>query len=162
MMAAHAKNAGTLGVLASALLFTVAFALSLGAGGCSGAGTRGDMPPGWSDDVRPEERAALRVVVFCDDPETGDRVLGLLRIAGYTNEGNYVHPTPNDRFNIKWGGASKEAVDELAAIAAAAVSHRLERLPIFEPGDKDVFLNLPVVGGEALAPAARDDKGKGN
>jgi len=138
------------------------FALAVVAGACR-TGARGDLPPGWSDDVRPEERTALRVVVFCDDGEAGDRMLGLLRSAGYTNPGNYVHPTPNEDFNIKWGGASEEAVDELAAIAEAEVGQRLERLHMFEAGDLDVFLNLPVrSGGGAIVPAVLDDKARGN
>lgn len=152
---------------ARALRSAVALVFVLLAVGCGPSGTRGDMPPGWSEDVRPEERASLRVVVFCDHAEEGARVLELLRQAGYSNPGNYVHPSPNRDYNIKWGGASAEVVAELAAIVEAQVRQPLERLNIFEAGDPDVFINLPLAAGALEAPPGAptpdlDDKGKGN
>lgn len=155
-------------VFATVALACIALAsLALLAVGCGPSGGRGDMPPGWSDKVDQAERSRLRVVVFCDDPTTGARVLELLRQAGYSNPGNYVHPTPNRDYNIKWGGASEEAVSELAAIVGSEVKLPLERMPIFEPGDPDVFINLPVQAGAVPSTPVEpsmdlDDKGKGN
>lgn len=119
-----------------------------------GPRSHGDGPAGWSDAVSEAERASLRVVVFCDAPDDGERVLGLIQEAGYTNPQNYVHSSPNDDFNIKWGegGASGEAVAELSAIVEHATGQRLTRNPIFEPGDRDVFINLPLARSRGPLP----------
>ena len=141
---------------------SLALALALLTTACGPRSQRDDVPPGWSEDVSEAERPTLRVVVFCDVVDEGERILGLLRQAGYTNPDNYVHPTPNDDFNIKWGdgGPSQEVVAEVAAIVEQQVDRPLARKPVFEPGDRDIFVNLPLGSGERAWPVEkRDDKG---
>jgi hypothetical protein len=97
------------------------------------------------------ERQSFEVTVFTDDPITGRRVLAAIEAEGYTNPGNQILDTPNEQFNIKWGGAPEHLVEHVAGIARRMVGHDLVRLKIFGPDDADIFLNLPVclLGGAA-------------
>ena len=99
-----------------------------------------------------EERVALRIVVFCADAAAGRAVLQALARAGYEHPANYVNSPPNRTFNIKWGGASPAAVEEIAAIVEALVQRPLERLHVFPEAEMDIFLTLPL--GEGGLPGA--------
>jgi hypothetical protein len=93
------------------------------------------------------ERGELRVVVFTDDRERGERFLEhLASELGYDNDENYVTDSPNEDFNIKWGAATGEMVDEIVAAADEQLDVELDRQRVFEADDRDVFINLPLGG----------------
>ena len=100
--------------------------------------------PKRGDGVSPEVRRQYEVTIFTDDPETGRRVLAAIEAMGYTHPENEVLDTPNDEYNIKWGGAPEEAVDELRGIVEPMIHQELFPRHIFGPEDHDIFINLPV------------------
>jgi hypothetical protein len=89
------------------------------------------------------EKEDLRVVIFTDDKEKGEELLGALKEAGFDNDENYVTDEPNEDFNIKWGAAPEEMIDEIVEKADDLYDIRLERQHTFEESDKDIFINLP-------------------
>ncbi|MEO0077754.1 MAG: hypothetical protein ABIK86_01970 [candidate division WOR-3 bacterium] len=93
--------------------------------------------------TRPPDREDLRIVVFTDDREKGEQFLDRLRALGYTNDESYVTDEPNDDFNIKWGAAPDEVVEEVAALADSMFGVQLERQHVFARDDNDLFVNLP-------------------
>ncbi len=109
------------------------------------------------------DRTTFEVTVFTTDPAVGKQVLDALRALGYTNPGNEVLDEPNTDFNIKWGGAPQEFIDEIAAATEKIAGKTLNRLHIFEATDTDIFVNLPLggaiptqKGGPAEKPPAID------
>lgn len=110
---------------------------------------------GTAAEAGPVERADLRIVVFTDDEERGNSLLESLESLGYTNDENYVTDEPNDDFNIKWGAAHGEMIDEIVGAASAGLSVELDRQGSFEPDDRDVFINLPF-GAAAREPSRAD------
>jgi hypothetical protein len=100
-------------------------------------------------------RSDLRVVIFTDDQERGEALLEYLSgELGFSNDENYVTDGPNEEFNIKWGAAPAELVDEIVAAADAELDVELDRQHIFEADDRDVFINLPL---GAKVGTERDD-----
>ncbi len=95
------------------------------------------------DETRPA-RQAFVVTVFTDDTETGRQMMAAIEDRGYSNPGNQILDTPNNEFNIKWGAAPNEMVDELCALVEESLGHELVRYEMFAPDDHDIFLNLPV------------------
>lgn len=100
--------------------------------------------PRGGDGVAPEVRRQYEVTIFTDDPETGRRVLAAIEAMGYTHPENEVLDTPNDEYNIKWGGAPEEVVEELQGIVEPMIHQELFPRHIFGPEDHDIFINLPV------------------
>ncbi len=92
---------------------------------------------------RPPDREDLRIVVFTDDRVKGEQFLARLRALGYINDENYVTDEPNDDFNMKWGAAPDDIVEEVAALADSMFGVELERQHVFARDDKDLFVNLP-------------------
>lgn len=124
----------------------VLFVLSVAALATACGPTRGGGVP---DEVRRQ----YEVTIFTDDPETGRRVLAAIEELGYTHPENEVLDTPNDEFNIKWGGAPDEVVDEIRALVEPVVHQELFPRHLFGPEDHDVFINLPVCAlGGAFKP----------
>jgi len=100
-------------------------------------------------------KPTYEVTVFTTDPAVGKKILDELRGFGYTNPENEVLDEPNTDFNIKWGGAPDEYIDEIATVVERLTGRKLTRQKIFESGDMDIFVNLPLGG----APAAPDKGG---
>jgi hypothetical protein len=102
----------------------------------------------------------VEVTVFTTDPAMGKKVLEELKKLGYTNPENEVLDEPNSDFNIKWGGAPDALIEEIAGVAEKLVGKKLDRQHIFEPNDKDVFINLPSAAAKTepvKAPAPSTD-----
>lgn len=118
--------------LVSALLLSATAVLVLSACGPRGGG------------VSPEVRRQYEITIFTDDPETGRRVLAAIEAMGYTHPENEVLDTPNDEYNIKWGGAPEDVIDEIQGIVEPMVHQELFPRHIFGPEDHDIFINLPV------------------
>ncbi len=104
-------------------------------------------------DVAPELRRQFEVTVFTDDPDTGQRVLAAIAALGYTNPENEVLDSPNDEYNIKWGGAPEEMLQELTGIVEPMIHQELFPRHLFGPEDHDIFINLPICAlGGAYRP----------
>jgi hypothetical protein len=95
-------------------------------------------------------RSDFEVTIFTTDLAAGERVLGALRALGYTNSGNEVRGNPNEDFNIKWGAAPSEYIDQIAGVAGRLAGETLNRMPIFDASDKDIFINLPLKKAPAV------------
>ncbi|MCB9786905.1 MAG: hypothetical protein H6744_09450 [Deltaproteobacteria bacterium] len=106
--------------------------------GCPNRGVRGD------EYVVEGDRALYPVTVFTNDQAVGEKLLAAIRERGYTHTEGEVMGNPNEEFNIKWGGAPISMVHELAAMVKERYGHELRLLQIFEPGDNDIFINLPL------------------
>lgn len=102
------------------------------------------------------EKSEFEVTVFTEDKAMGAKVLAALRELGYTNPENEVLGEPNEDFNIKWGAAPQEFVDEIAGAAERLTGKTLARKKIFEEGDKDIFVNLPLTAEAPAKPAGAD------
>ncbi|MCA9513893.1 MAG: hypothetical protein KC635_03020 [Myxococcales bacterium] len=94
-------------------------------------------------------RGAFPVTVFTDDQARGAAFFGEVQGRGYTNDDGEVLPDPNDNFNIKWGAAPEEYVEELAAMVRERFGQDPKRLHIFDAEDPQIFINLPLGPGAA-------------
>lgn len=97
-------------------------------------------------------RAAFPVTVFTDDPGRGNAFFAEIQAKGYTHADGEVLTDPNDNFNIKWGAAPEEYIEELAAMVRERFGQDPKRLHVFDDSDPQVFINLPL--GQGVAPAA--------
>jgi hypothetical protein len=87
--------------------------------------------------------AEYRVVVFASDQDLGEKVLGVLKAAGYANDDSYVGDEPNDEANIKYGAASADDIEAMVKLIGVLYDDELELSGEFESDDYDVFINLP-------------------
>jgi hypothetical protein len=132
------------------LHLTLALVLALSSlAGCA-RGVRGSAPDVGAD------RAEYPVTVFTNDATVGKHLLELIRERGYTHQEGEVLANPNDEFNIKWGGAPLAMVQELATLVKQAYGHELRMLQVFEPGDTDIFINMPLGGSSASDDGASE------
>lgn len=93
--------------------------------------------------LEPPERKHFEVSVFCDDEDLGDEVLAALAELGYTNEDNEVLESPNDEFNVKYGGLPQEFLDEIVGWLEDRFGQEFDRQDIWDENDNDVFINIP-------------------
>jgi hypothetical protein len=103
----------------------------------------------------PPDPEDLRIVIFTDSEEKGNELLDSLRGRGYTDTANYVTDEPNDDFNVKWGAATSDQIDEISELASDLFDVELDRQHTFEGGDHDLFINLPF--GSAGKPRTKAD-----
>lgn len=136
---------------ASAVLLTLSLVLTTG------------CPSRRPDGVSPDLRRQFEVTVFTDDEDTGRRVLAAIEALGYTNPGNEVLGNPNDEFNIKWGAADRDVLDEIRAVVEPMMHQELFPRHLFGPDDMDIFINLPVckLGGAYRPPTCGGAPGPG-
>ncbi|MBN2538339.1 hypothetical protein JXB37_08705 [candidate division WOR-3 bacterium] len=93
--------------------------------------------------LEPPERRHFEITVFCDDNDIGAEVLEALAELGYTNEENEVLGTPNDEFNVKYGGLPDEFLEEIAGWLEQRFDKEFDRQDIWDESDNDVFINIP-------------------
>ncbi len=100
--------------------------------------------------LAPEDitRATVHIVVFTDDEAVATATLARLAEMGYSNPENSSQGMPNDNFNIKWGAANDEIIDELAQMLEARFGQEFRRSHEFAVNDLDIFINLPVTPTE--------------
>jgi hypothetical protein len=115
--------------------------MPLGGYNSSDGGSGDSGPPLAPEDIT---RATVHIVVFCDDEAVARETLERLSSMGYSNSENSSQGMPNDNFNIKWGAANEEIVEEIAKMLEAKFSQEFRRSHEFAPNDLDVFINLPV------------------
>ena len=108
------------------------------------------------------DRARYDVTLYTDRPDDLDHVVRRLERKGYQVD---VRPQPNDDWNIKWGSASDEIVDEILSVVARGVHARksaFERKHIFTSTDNDIFVNVKLgeveeTGEEVTSPPPIED-----
>ena len=107
-----------------------------------GALGKGDYPTVEKALSRPT-KGKYRVVVFAKDQQLAEKVVAVLKAAGYAGDESHTSESPNDNANIKYGAATKDDVDTMRKLTQALYGHNLEELDEFGSDDYDVFINLP-------------------
>ena len=95
-----------------------------------------DSSGGW-------DKADVEITIFCDSADLGRDVLGKLAELGYSNEDNEVLASPNDDFNIKYGGLPDTMLAEIAGALKAEFHADFLRSKDFGETNRQVFINLP-------------------
>jgi hypothetical protein len=90
-----------------------------------------------------EAGGKYRVVVYTNDKDLGEKVLNVVRAAGFANDKSYVTDDPNDTANIKYGAATKDDVKAMRKLVSALYDGKIEESNEFDSDDEDVFINLP-------------------
>jgi hypothetical protein len=90
-----------------------------------------------------ETGAKYRVVVFANDQDMGEKVLGVIKAAGYAKDESYVTDEPNDGANIKYGAASSDDIEAMHKLLSVLYDGEIEESDDFDSDDYDVFINLP-------------------
>ena len=90
-----------------------------------------------------EEGGKYRVVVYVNDNDLGEKVLNVVKAAGFANDKSYVTDEPNDNANIKYGAATKDDVKAMRKLVGALYDGKIEESNEFDSDDEDVFINLP-------------------
>lgn len=83
------------------------------------------------------------VIIFTDDESRAEPLVSALKRKGYRAR---ARGNPNDNFNIKWGAASTQKIDEIVSLITSTVDvprSRIKRKHIFEEDDNKIFVNLP-------------------
>jgi hypothetical protein len=90
-----------------------------------------------------ETGAKYRVVVFTNDNDLGEKILGVIKAAGYAKDESYVTDEPNDSANIKYGAASTDDIEAMHKLVSVLYDGEIEESNDFDSDDYDVFINLP-------------------
>ncbi len=93
--------------------------------------------------VGTENGTKYRVVVYATDQAFGEKVLGVIKAAGYANDDSYVSEEPNDDANIKYGAANEQDVTAIRKLVNVLYDGKVEELNEFDSDDYDIFINLP-------------------
>ena len=92
---------------------------------------------------RSEIGAKYRVVVYASDQDLGEKVLGVIKDAGFANDKSYVTDEPNDSANIKYGAATSDDIAAMHKLVSVLYDGDIEESNDFASDDYDVFINLP-------------------
>jgi hypothetical protein len=95
---------------------------------------------------KPKEKAggaAYRVVVFANDQDLGEKVLGVIKAAGYAKDESYVTDEPNEDASIKYGAAGSDDIEAIHKLVSVLYDGDIEESNDFDSDDYDVFINLP-------------------
>jgi len=84
-----------------------------------------------------------RVVIFTNDQDLGEKILGVINAAGYAQDESYVTDEPNDDANIKYGAASGDDIKAIRKLVSALYDGKVDVSNEFDSDDYDVFINLP-------------------
>jgi hypothetical protein len=87
--------------------------------------------------------ASYRVVVFANDQDLGERVLGVIKAAGFAKDESYVSDEPNEDADIKYGAASEDDISAIRKLVSVLYDGEIEESNEFDSDDYDVFINLP-------------------
>jgi hypothetical protein len=90
-----------------------------------------------------ETGSQYRVVVFTNDQDLGERILGVIKAAGLATDESYVTDEPNDDANIKYGAADRDDVKAIRKLVSALYDGQIDISEEFDSDDYDVFVNLP-------------------
>jgi hypothetical protein len=104
----------------------------------------------------PGRRSKHRVVIFTDDKARVAPVLERIKSLGFSKD-SYVTDEPNRNWNIKWGAADTQTVNEILGVIKQELdisSSKIKRLHQFEPNDNDIFVNLRFSKSDATPSAS--------
>ena len=87
--------------------------------------------------------AQYRVVVFTNDQSLGEKVLAVIKAAGYAKDESYVTDDPNEDASIKYGAASSDDIEAIHKLVSVLYDGDIEESNDFDSDDSDVFINLP-------------------
>jgi hypothetical protein len=90
-----------------------------------------------------ETGAKYRVVLFTNDNDLGEKILGVIKAAGYAKDESYVTDEPNDSANIKYGAATSDDIEAMHKLVSVLYDGKIEESNDFDSDDYDVFINLP-------------------
>lgn len=90
-----------------------------------------------------EADGKYRVVVYANDQDLGEKVLGVIKAAGFASDESYVTDEPNDDANIKYGAADEDDVKAMHKLVSVLYDGEIEESNEFESDDYDVFIDLP-------------------
>jgi hypothetical protein len=83
-------------------------------------------------------------VIFANDQAAAEQIGARLSGIGFNVDDPQT--MANDTANVKWGSAPRDVVDlvvEAVADVTGLPDGRIERLPVFDDDDNDIFINLP-------------------
>ena len=95
---------------------------------------------------KPKEKAGgakYHVVVYANDQDLGEKVLGVIKAAGYAKDESYVTDEPNEDADIKYGAASEYDISAIHKLVSVLYDGEIEESNEFDSDDYDVFINLP-------------------
>jgi parallel beta-helix repeat protein len=87
--------------------------------------------------------AQYRVVVFANDQDLGEKVLGVIKAAGFANDESYVGDEPDEDAMIEYGAASADDVAAMHKLISVLYEDDIQESDAFEADDYDVFIYLP-------------------
>jgi hypothetical protein len=87
--------------------------------------------------------AEYRVVVFANDQDLGEKVLGVIKAAGFAKDESYASDEPTEDANIKYGAASEDDISAIHKLVSVLYDGEIEESNEFDSDDYDVFINLP-------------------
>jgi hypothetical protein len=90
-----------------------------------------------------EASGKYRVLVYANNNDLAERVLNLLRAAGFANNKSHVGDWPNNNANIKYGAATKDDITAMRKLVSTVYDSNLEESREFESDNLDIFINLP-------------------
>lgn len=125
-------------------------------GGASLKG-KGDSSPGGV-----AGRGKHRVVIFTDDKARVAPVLSAVKKLGY-NKDSYVADKPNKKWNIKWGAASTQNIEEILGVVKRELgisSSKIDQQHKFKADDTDIFINLRFA--TTSKPSTASPSGRGS
>jgi hypothetical protein len=87
--------------------------------------------------------AKYRVVIFANDEDLGEKVLGVIKAAGFAEDESYVTDEPNEDADIKYGAASEDDISAIHKLVSVLYDGDIEETNDFDSDDYDIFINLP-------------------
>ncbi|MBN2465719.1 right-handed parallel beta-helix repeat-containing protein [candidate division WOR-3 bacterium] len=90
-----------------------------------------------------ENGGQYRVVVFTNDEDLGEKILNVIKAAGYADDESYVTDEPDDDANIKYGAAGSDDIKAIRKLVSALYDGKIDLSDEFDSDDNDVFISLP-------------------
>jgi len=91
-------------------------------------------------------RGRYQISIYASEPDAGERVNQSLIASGYRPAS--IEANPNLDCNIKWGSATEEIIDEIAAVICQELAldpSHIQRLHVFDLDDDDIYINLATI-----------------
>jgi len=90
-----------------------------------------------------DKNGQYRVVILANDQDLGEKILDVIKAAGYAKDESYVTDEPNDDANIKYGAASDDDIEAIRKLVGVLYDAEPEASNDFDSDDYDIFINLP-------------------
>lgn len=90
-----------------------------------------------------ESGGQYRVVVYANDEDLGEKILAVIKAAGYANDESYVTGEPDADADIKYGAAGSDDIKAIRKLVSALYDGKLDLSDEFDSDDYDIFIHLP-------------------